>query len=304
MLAIQMVLLRGQLINFAGIVRTHLYICVTSGTATTAVWIRADINDGFSTTVTAAGTTTLTILSTYWQAFTGTTTQTVVMPVTSTLAAGMTWSIVNTSTGNITIQSSGLNTIATIGTGEVALVTCILNSGTSNTSWNASVIASSGGTISITGTQHQILANGTFGTPETGAVTLTTPQNIDTTSTPTFGGLTLTAPLGTGSGGLGINTTPANGQIPIGNGTDYTAATLTAGTNISIANGAGTVTIAATGLAGIGWVVVTGTSQAMVADTGYIANNAGTVTFTLPDSGSRHYNLCTRYWIGLLADGL
>jgi hypothetical protein len=48
------------------------------------------------------------------------------------------------------------------------------------------------------------------------------------------------------SGGTGITTTPSNGQIPIGNGTTYTAATLTQGSGISITNGAGSITIAAT----------------------------------------------------------
>jgi hypothetical protein len=50
-----------------------------------------------------------------------------------------------------------------------------------------------------------------------------------------------------GSGGTGITTTPSNGQIPIGNGTTYAAATLTAGSGISITNGAGSISIATTG---------------------------------------------------------
>lgn len=45
---------------------------------------------------------------------------------------------------------------------------------------------------SITGTANQVLVNGTSGTPQTGAVTLTTPQNIATTSSPTFSNLKLT----------------------------------------------------------------------------------------------------------------
>ena len=61
---------------------------------------------------------------------------------------------------------------------------------------------------------------------------------------------TLANPLPVGSGGLGITTTPTNGQIPIGNGTNYTAATLTAGTGISITNAAGSVTVASTASAG------------------------------------------------------
>lgn len=40
-------------------------------------------------------------------------------------------------------------------------------------------------------------------------------------------------------------TTPANGQIDIGNGTGFTRSTLTAGSNISITNGAGSITISA-----------------------------------------------------------
>lgn len=44
------------------------------------------------------------------------------------------------------------------------------------------------GTVtSITGTANQVLANGTSGSPETGAITLTLPQDIATTSNVTFG---------------------------------------------------------------------------------------------------------------------
>ena len=56
--------------------------------------------------------------------------------------------------------------------------------------------------------------------------------------------LTLGSALTVANGGTGITTTPSNGQIPIGNGTNYTAATLTAGTAISITNASGSVTIA------------------------------------------------------------
>jgi hypothetical protein len=213
-----------------------LWVCVTSGTSSTAVWIRANINNGFTTTATSAGTTTLTILSNYWQFFTGSTTQTVVMPVASTLALGMSWSIVNNSSGNVTVQSSGGNTIVTLSSGQAAIVTCILTSGTSAASWNA--IASSMTAV--------------------------------------------TYPLSVSNGGTGISTVPTNGQVPIGNGTNYVAATLTAGTNISVSNGSGSITISATGLAGIGWVNVTGATQAMVADTGYVADRGTLVTFTLP----------------------
>lgn len=50
--------------------------------------------------------------------------------------------------------------------------------------------------------------------------------------------------LGVGNGGTGITTTPSDGEIPIGNGSDYTATTLTAGSGITVTNGTGSITIA------------------------------------------------------------
>jgi len=92
---------------------------------------------------------------------------------------------------------------------------------------------------------------------------------------------TLANALPVGSGGSGLTSTPTNGQLLIGNGTGYTLSTLTAGAGISIANAAGSITISGTG-SGIGWTEVTGASVTMSADNGYVTNNAGLVTLTLP----------------------
>ncbi len=79
-----------------------------------------------------------------------------------------------------------------------------------------------------------------------------------------------------------IATALTDGQLLIGStGADPAAASLTAGTGISITPGAGSITIAATG-SSLAWTVVTGTTQALVANNGYFANNAGLVTLTLP----------------------
>jgi hypothetical protein len=59
------------------------------------------------------------------------------------------------------------------------------------------------------------------------------------------------------NGGTGLGATPTNGQLLIGNGTDYTLATLTAGSGISITNSSGGITIAASG-AGFGTVTSVG----------------------------------------------
>lgn len=103
--------------------------------------------EGYATTATAAGTTTLTVSSAQQQYFTGSTTQTVQMPVTSTLVLGQSWTIVNLSTGNVTVQSSGGNTIATLGQNSQAVVTCILTSGTTAASWNSITSTATAGTV-------------------------------------------------------------------------------------------------------------------------------------------------------------
>jgi hypothetical protein len=73
-----------------------------------------------------------------------------------------------------------------------------------------------------------------------------------------------------------------NGQIPIGNtGNLPTAATLTAGSGITITNAAGSITIAST-TSGMTWTTVSGTTQSAAVNNGYITNNAGAVTVTLP----------------------
>lgn len=48
----------------------------------------------------------------------------------------------------------------------------------------------------------------------------------------------------TSSGGTGLGTTPTNGQLLIGNGTNYTLATITGTTNrVTVTNGAGSITL-------------------------------------------------------------
>jgi hypothetical protein len=68
-----------------------------------------------------------------------------------------------------------------------------------------------------------------------------------TPSTGTTGAVTLAGTLGVANGGTNLTATPTNGQLPIGNGTNYTLATITAGTGISVTNGSGSITIATAG---------------------------------------------------------
>jgi hypothetical protein len=81
--------------------------------------------------------------------------------------------------------------------------------------------------------------------------TLILPDNNGTLAT-VDGGQTFTSATWNGStigiayGGTGLTSTPTNGQLLIGNGTNYTLAGLTQGTGITVTNGAGSITIAST----------------------------------------------------------
>lgn len=128
-----------------------------------------NIQIGYTTTVTAATTTTLTNQSTYQQVFTGSSNQTVQLPVASTLTVGTTYHIENNGTGTLTIQSSGGNTVTTVLPYQTIVVTCVIASGTDATSWDydyhafGGVSGSSGnvvlqGSPSLTGTPQAITA--------------------------------------------------------------------------------------------------------------------------------------------------
>ena len=114
---------------------------------------------GYSTTATAAGTTTLTVASNYLQYFTGTSTQTVVMPVTSTLVLGQQFMIVNSSTGTVTVNSSGANVIQAMAANTMLRLTCVLTSGTTAASWQATYGSNSGAASSGSGVKNYITSS-------------------------------------------------------------------------------------------------------------------------------------------------
>ena len=106
---------------------------------------------GYTTTATAAGTTTLTVISTEQQFFTGTTTQTVVLPVTSTLSLGTIYRIVNNSTGIVTVNSSGGNLVQAMASGSSAIFTVIAITGTTAASWSVAYFPPVGPATNIAG---------------------------------------------------------------------------------------------------------------------------------------------------------
>ena len=145
----------------------------TLGAATYATLV------GYTSTATAAGTTTLTSSSTYNQFFTGTTTQTIVMPVVSTLTTGWTFHISNNSTGTLTVNSSGGNLISTVLAGTSLQLVCISTSGTTAASWDYELI----GFTTPTGSGNVVLATSPTITTPTITDYIETYYNIGTVTT-------------------------------------------------------------------------------------------------------------------------
>jgi hypothetical protein len=76
-------------------------------------------------------------------------------------------------------------------------------------------------------------------------LTLGTTLASPTISSPTFSGtVTLGTPLPVAGGGTGLSTTPSNGKLLIGNGTDYSLANITGTANqVTVTNGSGAITL-------------------------------------------------------------
>jgi len=126
----------------------------TGGTAWTSLGYFGG-SSGYTSTATAAGTTSLTVNSNPNQFFTGSSTQTVVLPAVSTLALGKQYSIYNLSSGAVTVQSSGLNNIFVQPSNTVATYTSVATTGTGSSVWAAYY---DGFFAGITGTGSAVLS--------------------------------------------------------------------------------------------------------------------------------------------------
>jgi hypothetical protein len=257
-----------------------------------------NIKLGYATTVTAAGTTTLTATSGRQQLFTGSTTQTIVLPVTSTLATGLSYEIENNSTGNLTVNSSGGNLVATVIPGTTAHILCIGTAATTAADWDADVIAFgtlTGTGANVLGTAPTISNLTVTGTLTAGGGVGTSGQVLQSTATgvqwatPASGGSAATATsLGTvygstnnnsnGNVTLGYNATNANanvGQVVIGPGAKGVG--YNAGIIMGVNAGAGTTNSAAVAIGeyataantGSGAAVAIGPSAGYGGDGGY-----------------------------------
>jgi len=162
----------GSIITAGGVgIAKNLYVGGLLDVAGATTFTNPVINNikmGYTTTATAAGTTTLTVASNYRQFFTGSTTQTIVLPVTSTLVTGMAYEIENNSTGLLTVNSSGGNLVGTIPAGVCAHAVCIGTTLTTAADWDWDYIS----TTTITGTGANVLGTSpTITTPTINQIT-------------------------------------------------------------------------------------------------------------------------------------
>jgi len=243
-----------------------------------------------------------------------------VAPVAATLTAGPGIAITN-GAGSISIQlvgggvgfdsitpDSGTSPVVADGAGNVNVVgdgsTTTVGTGASTMSvqltglTNHAVLVGAGTTtitkVGPTATAGQVLqsaggaADPAFSTA-TYPLTTTINQLLYSSAANTVGGLATAnrAVITTGATGIPVATALAtDGQLIIGSTAGApAAATLTAGAGISVVNGSNSITINATG-SGMAWENVTDATKAMVVNTGYFADRALGVTFTLPDTAA------------------
>ena len=232
---------------------------------------------GYTSTATAAGTTTLTNTSSYYQQFTGSTTQTVVLPVTSTLVTGWTFHIVNNSSGLVTVNSSGGNLVIVVPAGTTAMVTCIATATTTAADWESGItdFSTYTGSGNVVMNTSPVLTTPNIGTPSFATLT-------NATGLPIVGGTTGTLTIARG----GTNqTTFTAGQRILFDGTSLASQANVSTTVTGGLSAANTITALTTNAYGditayTGSAIAIDTSQITSGTLGVVRGGTGSSSYT------------------------
>jgi hypothetical protein len=237
--------------------------------------------DSYVTTVSSATPIVLTVGSPYQQFITGSTAQTIILPVANTLVVGQSFLVVNNSSAVCTVTASGGATVTAMAANTQSIFTCILASGTTAASWNSDYGYETIGVATITGTANQVIASS-----PTGAVTLSLPQSIASTSTPTFASLTLTNPLTLANGGTGTAITASNGGIFYSTASAGALLSGTATANLPLLSGSTAAPTWGSFALSLGGALTTAGAHTLSGAFASTFTMTGTTTVTFPTSGT------------------
>lgn len=157
-----------------------------------------------------------------------------------------------------------------------------------------SLFTVSGNPITLSGTLAYALTSAAsskvWAGPVSGADAEPTYRSLVAGDIPTLPFTKISGTVPISQGGTNLTATPVNGQLPIGNGTDYTLATLTPGTGVQVSNGAGTITVSATGaLGGTVTSVAQSVPTSLLSITGSPITTAGTLALGLTNAASGQF---------------
>ena len=282
---------------------------------------------GWTSTTTAAGTTTFTVASTYYQRFVGSTTQTVVLPDATTMALGQGFIIDNDSSGSLSLQSNGGGALGACIPGMAVFVFLETNS-TAAGSWSGYMFVPGGGPLGqVTwGTAGLSMAGQGIDNAVIGATTANTGKftTLEATGTSTLGDASTTyiqvlgdasypvikaaggtntplvlQPLGTGAlQAQKTDSTATGGNARGANAVDWQTSRIAAGqvassTNSTVAGGRGNTASGSESFVGGGALNVASGADSAIAG-GYINTASGTNSFVgggQQNTAAGYYNI-------------
>ena len=163
-----------------------------------------------------------------------------IVPADGTLSVGTT-----TTGATNTSVTLAFNTTFSANTANNALIRAVV--GVALVNYATQLTSVTTGLLRKTAADTITIDTATYLTSTTGVVSVSGGSTGLTPATATSGAVVLGGTLGVGYGGTGLVSVPTNGQLLIGNGTNYTLATLTGASGVSITNSAGGITIGLSG---------------------------------------------------------